>query len=83
MQAAARKCGLHAVHTHLLRHGCASLLIDSGANPRQVQQYLGHTDIGTTLGLYTHLFDEAGDSLADSMEARRTDYQQRIKKLDL
>jgi hypothetical protein len=32
----------------------------SGANPRQVQQYLGHSDIGTTLGTYAHLFDSAG-----------------------
>ena len=72
----------NGVHTHLLRHACASLLIDSGANPRQVQQYLGHTDVQTTLGTYAHLFDSSGGDLADAMEARREDYRQRVKELD-
>jgi integrase len=79
---AAKACGIE-VHTHLLRHACASLLIDSGANPRQVQQYLGHSDIGTTLGTYAHLFDSAGTDLADRMEARRQDYQKRVSQLDI
>lgn len=79
---AAKACGIE-VRTHLLRHACASLLIDSGANPRQVQQYLGHSDIGTTLGTYAHLFDSAGTDLADRMEARRQDYQKRVSQLDI
>jgi integrase len=65
----------------LLREGAAGK--DSGANPRQVQQYLGHSDIGTTLGTYAHLFDSAGTDLADRMEARRQDYQKRVSQLDI
>jgi integrase len=60
-----------SVSFHELRHACASLLIDSGANPRAIQVYLGHSDLRTTLQTYGHLFDQGGDALADSMQARR------------
>ncbi|KGR82772.1 site-specific integrase [Lysinibacillus odysseyi] len=41
--------------THGLRHTHTSLLIESGANMKQVQQRLGHSDIKTTMDIYTHL----------------------------
>jgi integrase len=45
---------------HALRHFRASLLIEQGANFKELQSELGHTDIAMTVGLYGHLFkDEA------------------------
>ncbi len=39
---------------HSLRHTHATLLIESGANVKNVQTRLGHTNIQTTLQTYTH-----------------------------
>lgn len=42
---------------HTFRHTCASMLLDSGKNIRQVAVWLGHTDPAFTLRTYTHLMD--------------------------
>lgn len=39
---------------HKLRHTCASMAIDRGWSIKQVQYWLGHRDIQTTLNIYTH-----------------------------
>jgi integrase len=39
---------------HSLRHTHATLLIESGANVKNVQARLGHTNIQTTLQTYVH-----------------------------
>ncbi|MFJ6464352.1 tyrosine-type recombinase/integrase [Streptomyces sp. NPDC091387] len=48
--AAAPDDGMHA-----LRHFYASVLLDAGENIRALSAYLGHSDPGFTLRVYTHL----------------------------
>ncbi|MEU0371180.1 site-specific integrase [Streptomyces sp. NPDC006283] len=46
----AREHGMHA-----LRHFYASVLLDAGENIKALSTYLGHSDPGFTLRVYTHL----------------------------
>jgi site-specific recombinase XerD len=43
------------VTPHTLRHSFATLSIERGANVKAVSQLLGHAQVTTTLGMYTHL----------------------------
>ncbi len=47
--------GLPRIRFHDLRHSCASLLFAQGVEPKTVQTILGHSRIGTTLDVYTHI----------------------------
>jgi integrase len=48
------KYGMHA-----LRHACASLWIENGKNPKQIQTLMGHSTIQMTYDVYGHLFADA------------------------
>lgn len=37
------------------RHSCASLLFSQGVSLKEIQAWLGHSTIGTTANIYTHL----------------------------
>ena len=41
---------------HSLRHSTASLLIQTGANPKVVQSLMRHSDLNLTMSKYTHLY---------------------------
>lgn len=47
--------GLKKIRFHDLRHSCASLLYASGIGLKEIQEWLGHSNIGTTSNIYTHL----------------------------
>lgn len=46
---------------HEARHTAASYLIAAGLNAKQLQTYIGHSDIRTTYNVYGHLFE--GDEI--------------------
>lgn len=47
--------GLKKIRFHDLRHSCASLLYANGVGLKEIQEWLGHSDISTTSNIYTHL----------------------------
>ena len=47
--------GLRRMRFHDLRHSCASLLLANGVPLKHIQEWLGHSDIGTTANIYSHL----------------------------
>ncbi|MFK5582386.1 tyrosine-type recombinase/integrase [Serinicoccus sp. LYQ131] len=57
------------IRFHDLRHTCASLLIQAGATPVEVQRILGHSTPATTLNLYTHLLPDALDGAAAKLDS--------------
>lgn len=69
---AAVAVGLAGLVPHELRHTAASLAIASGANVKAVQSMLGHASAAMTLDRYSHLFDDALDSLADRLDEARS-----------
>ena len=59
-----KKCGLPVIRFHDLRNTAASLLAPH-VTPKQLQEFLGHEDTSTTLGIYTHVLDnQKGETTA-------------------
>lgn len=70
-QRALRRAGLPPMRFHDLRHGTATLLHALGVDLRTVQEVLGHSSIGITADVYTHVTSpvaaRALERLADAL----------------
>lgn len=58
------KYDLKKITVHGFRHTHCSLLFESGASIKEVQDRLGHTDIQTTMNIYTHVTEKAKEETA-------------------
>lgn len=52
---------------HELRHSCASMLIAMGWTLKDVQEWLGHSDIKMTANIYSHLDVARKNNIAASL----------------
>ncbi len=59
MYSVQNKFTLKKVSPHGLRHTHCSLLFEAGASIKEVQDRLGHSDVKTTLDIYTHVTKKA------------------------
>ena len=57
--------GLNGVRFHDLRHTFASLMLLRGAKPKVISEALGHSNVGFTLDVYSHIIEGVqSDALA-------------------
>ena len=56
---------------HTLRHTAVTLAIAAGANPKAIQQRMGHSSIMVTMNTYGHLLDAVGEDLAIDLDRIR------------
>lgn len=54
---------------HECRHTFASILIETGANPKAIQEVMGHSKIQTTFDVYGHLLPGSYDDVRARMDA--------------
>ena len=70
-----KKYGLRKIRFHDLRHTCASFLVQNKIQMKQVQEWMGHSDIGTTGNIYSHLdFDskiESADAIGNIIRGEK------------
>ena len=59
LQKFCKNTGQRFLGVHAFRHLNASLLIDAGADVTLVSKSLGHSQVSTTLNIYSHSFQEA------------------------
>jgi integrase len=50
-------------HFHRLRHTYTSNLLSGGAEPKEVQELLGHSSVETTMNIYAHAQGKASGLL--------------------
>lgn len=65
---------LEGLTPHELRHTAASLAVQAGANVKAVQRMLGHASAAMTLDVYSGLFDDDLDGVADRLDEQGTVY---------
>lgn len=61
------KYDLSHIRWHDLRHSCASMLLLKGWSMKDISEWLGHADIGTTMNIYGHLDMEHKRTLGDRL----------------
>lgn len=68
-RAAATRAGLPAIRFHDLRHTSASLALAAGVAMKVVSDRLGHSTIGITADLYTHVVPTVARDAAEAIAA--------------
>lgn len=65
-----RKYSITDVRFHDLRHTFASLLIESDVSMKIVQELLGHSNISTSMDIYTHVSDKKKEQAISQLRIR-------------
>lgn len=60
---------LPQIRFHDLRHSAATILINMGYTMKEVSEWLGHSDISTTMNIYAHVLDKTKVAMAAGLSA--------------
>lgn len=74
-QSTLKKRGL-SYRFHDLRHSTVYALRKGGCDPKDIQTWLGHSDVSTTLNIYGHMMDGDMSHIGDIMDAALSTSQQ-------
>lgn len=55
-----------SIHLHTLRHTHATALLDLGVNIKTISERLGHSDVGVTLRIYSHVLPGRDEQAANT-----------------
>ena len=50
---------VECIRFHDLRHSCASLMLANDISMKEIQEWLGHSNISTTANIYAHVDSES------------------------
>jgi integrase len=64
---ALKKAGVRRIRFHDLRHTFAALMISRGANPKFLQEVMGHESFSTTMNMYGHLYPTEHREVIESL----------------
>ena len=64
-----QRAGVRHVRLHDGRHTAATLLLSEGVHPRVVMELLGHSQMRTTMDIYSHVMPALAREAADRMGA--------------
>ena len=77
-----RRNNLRKIRFHDLRHSCASIMLSNGVPMKQIQEWLGHADFGTTANIYSHLDYSTKLNSANTMTSVFAFSQTQEKEMD-
>lgn len=59
---------LEPIRFHDIRHSFATILLQNGTNPKIVSEILGHSDVQTTLNVYSHVLPDLQKDTMQQLE---------------
>lgn len=62
------RAGLPRIRFHDLRHTAATMLLAQGIHPKIVQERLGHSTIGVTMDVYSHVLPDMQREAAEKLD---------------
>lgn len=63
-----KQCGLKPIKLHELRHSNITVLLEKGANMKELQEWAGHSSYNTTANIYSHIQTESKSKLTNIID---------------
>lgn len=64
-----KSCGMKPIKLHEMRHSNISVLLESGATIKELQEWAGHSSYATTANIYSHLLTDSKTKLTAAIDS--------------